>query len=236
MATLVLLPGMDGTGSLFAPFVHALGPALRSVVLRYPVTGPQSYERLTEFVDQALPAAGPLVLLGESFSGPIAVTLAARHPTRVAGLVLCCTFLRNPRALAAPLMRLAARLPLPAPPAFVAARALLGDAQTPALRAALKAALAEVPAAVLRARLGEVARVDVSAAARRVAVPTLYLRATRDRLVRATAADEVRAAIPGAAVVDVDGPHCLLQAAPQATASAVAGFVRALAPGVPSGG
>ena len=34
--TLVLLPGIDGSGELFAPFVEALGPQVPVVVVRYP--------------------------------------------------------------------------------------------------------------------------------------------------------------------------------------------------------
>src|SRR5690349_19305847 len=33
---LVLLPGMDGTGELFAPFLSALGSSWESLVFRYP--------------------------------------------------------------------------------------------------------------------------------------------------------------------------------------------------------
>ena len=39
MTALVLLPGMDGTGDLFAPLLSALSPALRTIVVRYPATG-----------------------------------------------------------------------------------------------------------------------------------------------------------------------------------------------------
>ena len=39
MTALVLLPGMDGTGDLFAPLLSALPPALRTIVVRYPATG-----------------------------------------------------------------------------------------------------------------------------------------------------------------------------------------------------
>jgi hypothetical protein len=36
---LVLLPGMDGTGELFAPFVAALGKTTPVVVVSYPTSG-----------------------------------------------------------------------------------------------------------------------------------------------------------------------------------------------------
>lgn len=227
MVTLVLLPGMDGTGRLFAPLVEAIGGALATVIVRYPVEGEQTYARLTDLAAQALPSDGPLLVLGESFSGPIAVSLAARYPSRIAGLALCCTFVSNPRPAAGALMAIAGRIPLP-PPRFIAFHALLGEFQTPALRAGLQDALAEVPAAVLGKRLREVARVDVSADLRRLAVPVLYLRAEQDRVVPPAAARRVQAACPDTRIVDVRGPHCLLQAAPEVTARELIAFARGL--------
>ena len=41
--TLVLLPGMDGSGTLFEPFLRALPPDLPVKVLRYPGQDALSY-------------------------------------------------------------------------------------------------------------------------------------------------------------------------------------------------
>ena len=43
---LVLLPGMDGTGELFAPFVAALKREFKVVVVRYPTNEPLGYAEL----------------------------------------------------------------------------------------------------------------------------------------------------------------------------------------------
>ncbi|UUZ51553.1 alpha/beta hydrolase [Massilia sp. B-10] len=43
-----------------------------------------------------LPPAEPYFLLGESFSGPVAIALAAERPPMLLGLILSCTFARNP--------------------------------------------------------------------------------------------------------------------------------------------
>jgi pimeloyl-ACP methyl ester carboxylesterase len=77
--TLVLLPGMDGTGDLFAPLVAALGPHMRTVIVRYP-DEPLDYASDEEIARAALPIGHPFILLGESFSGPIAVSIAASAP------------------------------------------------------------------------------------------------------------------------------------------------------------
>ena len=91
---LVLLPGMDGTGLMFGPilpFLEGLDPR----VVRYPAEL-TSYPDCLAFARAQLPLDRPFLLLGESFSGPIAIALAAERPEGLQGLVLCVTFARNP--------------------------------------------------------------------------------------------------------------------------------------------
>ena len=74
---LLLLPGMDGTGRLFGPLLRALPPALSPVVVAYPVDQPYGYAELLPLVEAAAPAGAEFVVLGESFSGPLALLLAS---------------------------------------------------------------------------------------------------------------------------------------------------------------
>ncbi len=100
MITLLLLPGMDGTGDLFEPFAAALGSEFTVKVVRYPASEPLGYVELEAFArDRSFPAEGPFVILGESFSGPIAISLAASCSSRLKAVILCCSFVRNPRPL-----------------------------------------------------------------------------------------------------------------------------------------
>jgi pimeloyl-[acyl-carrier protein] methyl ester esterase len=68
--TLVLLPGLDGTGDLFAPVVDALGPSVPTQIVRYPLSDASDYATCEAIARAALPTDGPYVLLGESFFGP----------------------------------------------------------------------------------------------------------------------------------------------------------------------
>src|SRR4051812_42890566 len=95
--TLVLLPGMDGTGQLFDLFVSALSGEFEIKVAAYPTSTPLGYAELEAIARETIPKEGPYVILGESFSGPIAISLAASAPAQLKGLILCCTFIRNPR-------------------------------------------------------------------------------------------------------------------------------------------
>lgn len=229
MVTLVLLPGMDGTGALLAPFVAALAAEFDVKVVSYPAREPLGYSELRSLVRAALPEEGPFVLLGESFSGPIAVSLAASSPTRLVGLVLCCSFVRNPRPVCSAFGSLVEVLPIAHAPMGVLSRFLLGRSSDAVLRQALARALAQVSPAVFRARLRAVLSVDVSSDLAGVGVPILYLRAARDRVVPRAASALVARLNPRTRVVSLDAPHLLLQSVPSAAARVVAAFLREVA-------
>src|ERR1700747_688914 len=99
MITLALLPGMDGTGVFFDDFVTALGSEFKPVVVAYPNAPSLGYSELETLARAALPRDEPFLLLGESFSGPIAISVAASNSRGLLGLILCCTFARNPHPL-----------------------------------------------------------------------------------------------------------------------------------------
>ncbi|WP_347905274.1 alpha/beta hydrolase [Pseudomonas purpurea] len=226
--TLVLLPGMDGTGELFLPFITAIGGAFDTLVVDYPTDQPLSYAALETLVRKALPTDRPYIVLGESFSGPIAVSLAASQPAQLKGLVLCSTFVKNPRPVFRKMGLLVNALPLGQAPIRWISRLLLGRFSTAALRSALNQAISRVTPQVMRARLRAVLAVDVSTELTQVSVPALYLRATRDWVVPATASALVLQLNPNVQIADVDAPHCLLQAKPDAAARHISAFARTL--------
>ena len=228
MLTVVLLPGMDGTGTLFEPFTAALGKEFSVQVVRYPTTGALACEKLEEHARSSLPTNSQFVILGESFSGPIAVSIAASHPVGLVGLILCSTFIRNPRPFFGPLRYLASALPVNFAPHALLSAALLGRFSTPQLRCALAAAMAQVSADALRARLRAVLSVEVSAKLKAVAVPLLYLLAEHDQVVPVGALRQIEQMFPATQVASVNAPHFLLQAAPNEAAVAVSNFLRSL--------
>lgn len=91
---IILLPGMDGTGELLKPLAERLAAHRPTWIIRYPVDRRLDYNQLTDFVGERLPT-GRFVILGESFSGAIAIETAATNPC-VAGLILASSFARHP--------------------------------------------------------------------------------------------------------------------------------------------
>jgi len=225
--TLVLLPGLDGTGDLFEPFIAALGPVFKTSVIRYPANEPLGYQELEAFVRQRLPATERFAILGESFSGPIAISIAAAPPPNLVATVLCCTFASNPQPNVSHLRwALPFASPRLAPLAAVSAL-LMGKHSTPALRTALGGALSTLSTPSFRARLSAVLSVNVTAELAAVQVPVLYLQALQDRLVPSAVTLKVLLANPRVQVAKLEGPHFLLQASPALAAAAVGAFLAA---------
>ena len=194
VTALVALPGLDGTARLLAGFADAARTAgfARVATVAYPTDRTLGYRDLTALARDALPRDEAFVLLGESFSGPIAIALAADPPPNLRGLVLSTTFAKAPVPVPAPLAALARIAPVRTLPTAALSFALLGRWETPALRRELRDALDTVAPAVLRARAEAAMRVDVRDRLARIRMPALCLRATRDRLLRPGAARAVR--------------------------------------------
>ena len=228
MLKLVLLPGMDGTGTLFQPFVDALAGEFEIQIVRYPTHKAFGYEELEAFVRAALPTDSPFILLGESFSGPIAVSIAASKPAALVGLVLCCTFVRNPRPATSFFRSLVGFLPITLAPVPMLAHFLLGRHSTAELKAVFAESLAQVSTPAMRARILAVLSVDVTAKLHAISVPSLYMRATKDRVVPAAASRNISANLPSLKIVSIEAPHFLLQIATQQAAIAVKNFASAL--------
>jgi pimeloyl-ACP methyl ester carboxylesterase len=230
MVALVLLPGMDGSRRLREDFVAALGPGIEPAIISYPADCALGYSEIESLARSILPADRPYVLLGESFSGPIAISIAASRPPGLVGLVLCCSYARNPHPAFGLFRWLLPLFPFKLAPIGLLSPLLMGRYASAPIRTALQSALADVPSATLRARAAAVLKVDVSSALPEIRVPVLYLRATDDRLVARSCSDAIVRGAPQTLVVDVDAPHFMLGAAPADAAVAVKNFVHALPP------
>ncbi len=226
--TLVLLPGLDGTGDFFQPLLESLGDRVRCRVVRYPADGGFDYPACKALARAALPAEGPYVLLGESFSGPSAIALAAEAPKGLAGIILCVTFAVNPRPRLSFIRPLLPYIPYHGNKSSLGLSRLLvlGRWITPAVKQLHEKIISSVPPATLRARLGAVVDCDVREALASLSIPILCLVAKHDRLIPRSAARVIEQRAPAARVVELDAPHCLLQCVPGPAAQVILGFVQ----------
>jgi pimeloyl-ACP methyl ester carboxylesterase len=222
----VLLPGLDGSGRLFAPLLAAAPRGLDAEAIAFPPDRPLGYDELAVLVRPRLPR-GRFVLVAESFSGPLAVRLAAERPPGLAALVLAATFLRRPlNPLLHPIRGLVGtRLFGLATPGPVIRHLMAGPDAPDAIVEEVQRAVAAVAPPVLARRSAEALAVDVRDALARVEVPILFLAPTRDRLIRRDAHADVRTARPDAEIAFLDAPHMVLQRSPHASLGRIERFL-----------
>ena len=211
------MPGLDGTGALFAPFVAELDRTFEPQIVSYPtsdVTPPEP----------DLPHE-PFAIIAESFSGPIALRIAAKRPPNLVALILVATFVESPiRWMPAWLVRptLLARL---ARSRFLIRRQLLNASASEDLVDLVRETIARVPPAVLASRVRAVLALDARDALAACESPMLYLQATHDRVVPGRAAEVMGRYRPDLRVERIEGPHFVLQRNPVASARAIERFL-----------
>jgi pimeloyl-ACP methyl ester carboxylesterase len=184
---------------------------------------------LLPLVEAAAAECGEFVVVGESFSGPLALMLAARRPPGLRGVVLCASFVRFP--LPVPQRWLGVFQPwvFRFRPHRLISWVLLGRHRRGELGRLLGEAVRSVSGEAMAARARAVMGLDVTAELRACPVPVLYLRAREDRVVRRGCWRAVQAARPDAEVAELSGPHLLLQAAPSEAAAVIASFCERVA-------
>ncbi|MBR9981640.1 MAG: alpha/beta hydrolase [Desulfatitalea sp.] len=217
-ATLVLLPGLDGTGKLFQPLVACLPGPVRYSIIGYPPDRTLSIDQMAGRVADRLPP-GPIVLLAESFSGLVALALLDRRFPGLRAVIFCAAFAGSPHPWllnAARRVPAAGRLLQCLPPAVVRPF-VFGRHAGRALPMLLQRTLGEVAPHVLTHRLRLMADAKPPEKTH-FAIPCHYLQAAQDRLVPPRAADWFARHFDPFRLQRVDGPHMLLQTRPRVCA------------------
>lgn len=214
----LILPGMDGHADLHDEFHRCLGGPATTVA--YDSQQALGYDDLEVLVRARIDAIdGPLVLIAESFSGPIAFRLGAHPAPNVVAVVFAATFVRSP--VPTWLNRFVTSFVFRAPPPkAVLGRLLTGfDGQ---LTDEISAAIKRVRPEVLATRVRHIINTDSTQLAEALKIPALSIRAQHDRMVPSS----VSPASVGLAEQVIDGPHLILRSRPEACARVVNDFVK----------
>ncbi|MCE4071398.1 alpha/beta fold hydrolase [Pseudomonas nitroreducens] len=222
---LLLLPGLNGSTRLFTPLLSHLPADLIVECLELPEEGAQDYPSLADALQPKL-GNTPFVLLGESFSGPLARMIAQRSPAGLRGVVFAATFAERP----SPLLSLLQFLPLP-PAALLAQRRLIrhfcvGRNASEALVNLIADEVRRLPAARTQARLKVLAQLRKPTSPLRT--PCLSLVPLNDQLVSRRARTSVAVGCENIKTKAIAGPHFLLQSRPEPCAAAIAAFLNEL--------
>lgn len=222
---LVLLPGLDGTGEQFALLKAVVTGDFEVKIIAYPNQA-LSYTEHTQFVLESLPKQERYIIVAESYSGPIAVNVAAKQPPGLAGIILSATFLKCPRPLLSKFGFLLKIFPPWQLPRNILLKLIFGSFLAEELLPSFNRAVENVSPAVLNDRLYNVTQVDVTAVANKLSLPALYLRASSDNLIPRSAGEYLAAQISGLKIRELEGPHCLLQACAKESSDVIREFIR----------
>jgi pimeloyl-ACP methyl ester carboxylesterase len=223
------LPGLDGTGTLFNDFLAEVALGWERIIVRYP-PDLSSYADLVPIAQAAMPEWPRVVLIAESFSTPIAIKIAARASWNLRGLVLCAGFASSPlRGVTRLVASAIAPLLFKREPSELTAKLFLAGWDAPKhVITAVTEAVRTVPPAVLADRLKQVLSCDVRDELSKIYVPVLCLKAKRDRLVGSDCAKEILRCGRDVKLVEIDGPHLILQREPRRCEQAIADFIHDL--------
>jgi 3-oxoadipate enol-lactonase len=202
---------------------HGGGPAARV---------PYRLEDCADDVAAAVRAlrAGPVIVVGYSMGGMVAQAFWQRHRELTAGLVLCATarnvsgsFLEQLTAMTMPFVVGAVGWIPPVFPmrADLVGAQLLGDGLDPRVRRAVLAQMQRMPLVTALAAMQAVCHFSSHRWIGDVDVPAAVLVTRHDRVVPPSRQMRLARALPGAAVVEIDGDHDVFLATPRAFAHAL---------------
>jgi pimeloyl-ACP methyl ester carboxylesterase len=188
-----------------------------------------TFDAVLASIEDRLRDEQDLVVIGESYSGPLALRFAARHPGRVRAAVLSASFVLPP--LPGWLRWFAFtglfRIPLPS---FLIRSVVAGRGASEAFVDEVRRAIRQPMAEVIAARARETLVVDCTEALRDCRAPILYLAGSRDWLVLPFNLRRILAIRPDVTVRHVDAPHLILQTAPKDSWDAIRQFVESIPP------
>lgn len=229
--SLLLLPGMDGDGRLFNRLRAALESKLGLCVdvVSYNDLAISSYDDIEADVRSQLAGLGPVVLVGESFSGPVVVRLCAAPPSNLVAGVVVSSFPYSPVPAPHWLSPVLSRLILYfRPPRWALRLALVGRGADEDLVDEVQSVISGTSKQLLSSRLRAIMQVDVRAALADCRLPMLGIRASKDRLVSRSVNRQLSRSCAGMAEVELDGPHLLAQVNPMGVAHEIEVFLRSL--------
>ena len=226
------MPGMDGTGISFEPLAQLLPHDVNVKVVQYPSDRLLSFEENLQCVRRQVQQDEDAVVIAESFSGPVAVALIGSGRLKATCLILSATFARSPRPLllkALSCLPMEVLLKLPFPRFFLQHIIEGGEVAVDVFHSMLQRIRAMVPAKVLVHRLSVIDTTDVRQWLSKLTVPCLYIQATADRWVPASALFDFTEAVADLRVARIRGPHFILQAQPQQSLAAIQNFMALIA-------
>jgi len=219
---LLVFPGIDGAPELRQGLVECLGRRVEVRTFALPEDTSLDHEGLAARFAAHLPDE-PVVLAGESFSGPLVAMIAEKRPDVVKGVVFVASFPRLTYLRAAKL--LLPFIPLRAIPFALIGFAIMGRRGSGDIPRRTQAALKRLPARLIKHRAKLTLEVDVSETISRLSQPILVIHGRNDRFVPQGHVRHFLRLRPDTQVVMIDGAHMILETHPAQVAEAIEAFI-----------
>jgi pimeloyl-ACP methyl ester carboxylesterase len=227
--SLVLLPGLDGTGELFDPLIAHLPNWINPIVVPYPKDKPYGYSELKPIVNGKLPENSDFVIIGESFSGPLAVMTASDHPKGLQGIILCASFIIKPfRFVPSWLSIFSFSAVYQLWPVAIRLRTIVGRENYRQLAVKALDAIKSVGPDVIAARVKAILKVNVEEELGRCDVPILYMAGGKDHLIKKHNIDSIKKIKPDIKVSEIGTQHLILQLEPKIAAEEIEKFLKSI--------
>ncbi|MCW8930881.1 MAG: hypothetical protein OQL19_11655 [Gammaproteobacteria bacterium] len=222
---LILLPGMDGTGILFKPFLNSLSQDISTKIIHYPFDQELSYNELVSYVQKQLPTDKEYILLAESFSGPIAYKLVNNE--KLKAIIFVASFIQPPNKLLilSKILPLSLFIPKQLPNVFL--KFLLGPLASKEVYKLVNESLNKVEKHVLSFRLKEMAKLSKNNI--ETINKSIYIQGISDNLVSPKHAGKIEQISQESKLYKVEGSHFILQVNPERCSEIVQNEINLLA-------
>ena len=224
------LPGLHGTEALYQSLRDRLPEGVVAEFVNLPSKGKQDYQTLADHLNRELPKTSDgskRLLIAESFSGPLAIRLAAMRHEDVAGIVLAASFCDAPLNLGIALLPLRP-LFMVKPPRTALRHFLIGNDASEAELTELQDVVQSTPSATLSKRIRTILELTEDDNPDVPETPILILQADKDNLVPWEAQSKLEANYPGATIHWVESPHLILQRCPDECIQHIAEFAEGI--------
>lgn len=208
---IILLPGVDGTGILFEPFVNTFKADVPVEVMPLTTDSDQSILNQVSIIEQAV-GDEEVILIVESYSGLLAYELAKRNKIRIKQIFFFGCFLQPPSFIGKLGRFLPVRL-LNIIPDKVIAHILFNRWSSVELIALFRKAIAAGNFSNLKKRIRIIGTYHKPSQV--IDVPCVYIQATMDNLVSAYNLKAFEDLCSNLQVEVVEATHMLLQTQPQ---------------------
>lgn len=222
---LTFLPGLHGNSELYHPLASRLKDPAEFV--NYPEKGEQSYQALADFLASSLDWSLPRVLIAESFSGPLALQMAARFTHSVSAVVIAASFCASPSPASLALLPLRPLFML-RPPAATIRHFLTGSSIPDQLTQTVRQTISSLPALTLSRRVRSVLSLEEQHCPSLTNTPILILQAKHDNLIPWQFQNQLEQHYPHARVHWLESPHLIFQRAPKQCCAKIKQFLNQL--------